>query len=87
MNDKDFQIEVLERLTAIETTLKQQDYKAISEKISSLDKQVVEVQNKTNNNGTRLDKIEDNTKWLWRTIAVSVIGIAIGAIVTVIKMS
>ena len=87
MDDKKFQIEVLERLTAIETTLKQQDYKAINEKISSLDKQVVEINNKTNNNGTRLDKIEDNTKWLWRTIAGSIITVVIGAIIAIIKMS
>lgn len=87
MDDKKFQIEVLERLTAIETTLKQQDYKAINEKISSLDKQVVEIDNKTNNNGTRLDKIEDNTKWLWRTITGSIITIVIGAVVAIIKMS
>ena len=87
MDDKKFQIEVLERLTAIETTLKQQDYKAINEKISSLDKQIVEVENKTNNNKARLDKIEDNEKWLWRTIIASIITVVIGAIVTVIKMS
>ena len=87
MDDKKFQIEVLERLTAIETTLKQQDYKAINEKISSLDKQVVEIDNRTYNNGTRLDKIEDNTKWLWRTITGSIITIVISAIVAIIKMS
>lgn len=87
MDDKKFQIEVLERLTAIETTLKQQDYKAISEKVSSLDKQVIDIENKTENNKSRIDRIEDNAKWLWRTIGASIITIILGAIVAVIKMS
>ncbi|WMT42186.1 hemolysin XhlA family protein [Paenibacillus sp. D2_2] len=34
----------------------------------------------------RLDKIEDAQKWLWRTIAASIITIVVGAILTVIKL-
>lgn len=79
MDSREFEIQVLERLTAIETTLKQQDYKAISEKLNK-------VENTAVNNEKRLDRIEDNTKWLWRTIVGSIITIVIGVIVAFIKM-
>ena len=79
MDSREFEIQVLERLTAIETTLKQQDYKAISEKLNKVENMAV-------NNEKRLDRIEDNTKWLWRTIAGSIITIVIGVIVAFIKM-
>ena len=35
----------------------------------------------------RLDKIEDNNKWLWRAISSGFIGIVISAIVAVIKLT
>lgn len=79
MDNRSFEMEVLERLTAIETTLKQQDYKAINEKLN-------DTENRSKSNEKRLDKIEDNTRWLWRTVGVSIIGIVISAIVAFIKM-
>ena len=60
--EKSFQIQVLERLTAIETTLKSQDYKVINETLNK-------TENRSKNNEDRLNKIEDNTRWLWRTLA------------------
>ena len=79
MDNKSFEIQVLERLTAIETTLKQQDYKAISERLNH-------TENRSIGNEKRIDRIEDNTKWLWRTIAGSIITIIIGVIVAFIKI-
>jgi len=73
MDDSKFQIEVLERLTAIETTLKQLDYKELSEKVNDNDKKVIELENRINNNDKRLNKIEDNGKWLWKTVGGSII--------------
>lgn len=60
--EKSFQIQVLERLTAIETTLKNQDYRVINETLNK-------TENRSKNNEDRLNKIEDNTRWLWRTLA------------------
>ena len=77
MNDKDFQIDVLTRLTAIETLLKEQDYKAINERLNN-------TENKADNNEKRLDKIENNTSWLWKTVVASVIGLLLELIVGVI---
>ena len=85
MDDKKFQIEVLERLTAIETTLKQLDYKEMQVKVNKLENEIIEIESKIKNNEKRLDKIEDNNKWLWRTVGASIISIVISAIITFIK--
>lgn len=85
MDSKKFQIEVLERLTAIETTLKQLDYKEMQVKVNKLENEIIEIESKIKNNEKRLDKIEDNNKWLWRTVGGSIITIIIGAIITLIK--
>ena len=79
MDNKSFEIQVLERLTAIETTLKQQDYKAINEKLN-------QTENRSVNNETRLNKIEDNNKWLWRTVVGYLITTVVGIVLAVINL-
>lgn len=83
MDDKQFQIKVLERLTAIETTLKQIDYKSISEKINEEDKKIVLLEDKTKDNEKRINKIEDNGRWLWRTVAGSIVLALLGLILKI----
>lgn len=73
MDNNKFQIEVLQRLTAIETTLKQLDYKAIVETLSQLEKKVIKVEEEASENDERISRIEDNGKWLWRTVAGSIV--------------
>lgn len=63
--EKKFEIEVLTRLTKIETML--EDFKGIENKTN-------EAYNLSKSNKQRLDKIEDNNKWLFRT--------AVGAVIT-----
>ena len=63
--EKKFEIEVLTRLTKIETML--EDFKGIEQK--SIQAYELSLRNKE-----RLDKMEDNSKWLFRT--------AIGAAIT-----
>lgn len=70
MNDNKFQIDVLTRLTAIETLLKEQDYKAVNERLN-------QTENTSRNNKERLDKIEGNIKWVWTTIGATLIVAAI----------
>lgn len=38
------------------------------------------------NHEQRIKKIEDNTQWIWRTLASSILTIVIGVIVFVVKM-
>ena len=63
--EKKFEIEVLTRLTKIETML--EDFKGIESKAT-------EAFNLSIKNKERIDKIEDNSKWLFRT--------AVGAVIT-----
>lgn len=70
MDDNKFQIDVLTRLTAIETLLKEQDYKAINERLN-------QAENIARNNKERLDKLEGNLKWVWTTIGGALIVAAV----------
>lgn len=74
MNDPNFQREVLERLIVLETLIKQQDYKSLNQKVESQHDDIVKDEQKIKNHEERLNKIEDNNKWLWRLV--------IGALIT-----
>jgi len=56
--NKNFEIDVITRLTTIETMLR--DFKGVESKST-------EAYNLSLSNKQRLDKIEDNNKWLFRT--------------------
>lgn len=75
-DDKKFEIEVLTRLTKIETML--QDFKGVENKS-------MEAYNLSLNNKQRLDKIEDNNKWLFRTTVGAVITGLIAIVLSFIK--
>lgn len=75
-DDKKFEIEVLTRLTKIETML--QDFKGVENKST-------EAYNLSLSNKQRLDKIEDTNKWLFRTAVGSVITGLIAIVLSFIK--
>jgi hypothetical protein len=67
MENGKFQIEVLERLSVLETLIKEQDYKVVkdtSEKALNLAK----------NNESRINALEDGNKWLIRLVIGAIIG-------------
>ena len=74
--EKKFEIEVLTRLTKIETML--EDFKGIENKSN-------EAYNLAQSNKKRLDNIEDNNKWLFRTAVGAVITGLIGIILNFIR--
>ena len=74
--EKKFEIEVLTRLTKIETML--EDFKGVESKST-------EAYNLSLKNKERLDKIEDNNKWLFRTAVGAVLTGTIGIILNFIK--
>lgn len=66
MENGKFQIEVLERLSVLETLIKEQDYKGVkdtSEKALNLAK----------NNESRINALEDGNKWLIRLVIGAII--------------
>ena len=74
--EKKFEIEVLTRLTKIETLL--EDFKGVETKAT-------EAHNLSRANKARLDKIEDNNKWLFRTTVGAVITGLISIVLSFIK--
>lgn len=70
--ERKFEIEVLTRLTKIETLL--EDFRGVENKCN-------DAYNLSLNNKQRLDKMEDNNKWLFRTtigaIIAGIVGIAL----------
>lgn len=78
--DKKFELDVITRLTKIETML--EDFKGI-------ETQSTQAYNLSIKNKERLDKIEDNNRWLFRTsvgaVITGLIGIIISLIVAFIK--
>lgn len=74
--EKDFEREVLDRLKAIEVKI--DDYNKIKDKT-----EIAYV--KSNQNEKDVEEINDKIKWISRTIAGTIIGIVIAAIVFVIK--
>lgn len=73
---KDFELDVITRLTKIETML--EDFKGIEQKS-------IEAYNLAKENEKRLDKIEDNNKWLFRTTIGAVLTGIIAIVLSFIK--
>lgn len=73
---KDFELDVITRLTKIETML---------ENIKDTESKAEEAYNLSKSNKERLDKIEDNNKWLFRTTVGAIIVGLIGIILNFIK--
>ena len=78
MDNKKFEIEVLTRLTKIETMLV--DFKGIEEKAS-------EAFTLSLSNKEKIEKLQDSNKWLARTTVGAVIGLVIKLIWDLIKIS
>lgn len=66
MDNIEFQQKVLERLTAIETTLKLQDYKSVSEKSN-------EAYELAKQNERDITKMQEKNKWYYTTVVGAVI--------------
>lgn len=71
-----FELEVLQRLTKIETML--EDFKGVENKS-------IEAYNLSMSNKRRIDKIEDNNRWLFRTTVGAVLTGVIGIVLNFIK--
>ena len=72
----EFEIDVIKRLTKIETLL--EDFKGLETRVNN-------AYNLSLNNKSRLDKIEDNNKWLLRTTWGAVITGLVAIVLSFIK--
>ena len=67
MENKSFEREVIERLTALETLIKSQDYGKIGTEVTENSLKIEQCEK-------RLDELESTNKWLVRLIIGAVIG-------------
>ena len=72
--DNKFQIEVIQRLTSLETLIKAQNYDAVKETSS-------EALNIAKNNEDRITKLENANAWIIKTIGVIIVGAIINLII------
>ena len=80
MDSATFQIEVIQRLTAIETIIKNQDYKGVSV-ISN------EALTLSRKNEEDIKEIKDRNKWYFRTIIGCILTTLIGLLISVLKIN
>lgn len=81
----DPQLETLQRLTRVETKIDGIEEK-LDDAINGRD-MAIKALSSADSAHHRLNKIEDNQKWLWRTVTGSFIGIMVAAIVAAIKLT
>lgn len=77
---QDIQTEVLQRITRVETVVDGMDNK-IDRAINALEK-AVEAHESAKSAHKRIDKIEDNQKWIWRTLGGAVLLAIAGFIIS-----
>lgn len=78
------QAEMLQRITRVETTVDNMNEKL--DNAIAINETAVKALASARSAHLRLDRIEEGQRWLWRTLATSVITIVVGAIIFVIKM-
>lgn len=80
MTEPELLMEIRERLVRVETKI--DNFNSLASKLEVLEKCVTETESRSKSNSHRIDDIEENNKWLWRTIAGALIVAAIAAFVT-----
>ena len=71
MVEKDVLVDIRERLVRVETKIDNQN--AILAKVDTLEDKVIETEQRSKSNTHRIDRLEANNTWLWRTIAGAII--------------
>ena len=79
MTEPELLMEIRERLVRVETKLDNQN--GLREKVDTLESKVTETEAWAKSNTHRIDKLEANNTWLWRTVVGAIITGAIGALV------
>jgi peptidoglycan hydrolase CwlO-like protein len=78
MGEQETLIDLRERMVRIETKLDAQN--GLREKVDSMENKATEAEQRSKSNTHRIDQLEANLTWLWRTIAGAVIAAGIAAL-------
>ncbi|MHB8124627.1 MAG: hemolysin XhlA family protein [Desulfitobacteriaceae bacterium] len=71
MTEQEVLIDIRERLVRLETKLDTQS--DLREKVENMEAKAIETESRSKSNTHRINKLEANNTWLWRTIAGAVI--------------
>lgn len=78
MGDQDVLIDIRERLVRVETKLDTQN--GLREKVEFIENKTTETEARSKSNTHRIDKLEANNTWLWRTVVGAIISAAVAAL-------
>lgn len=84
MDNNDVLIKILERLSVIETQLK--DILNVKDDVKINTKDINDLKNKTDNLKDEIDEIKDTNKWLSRAVLGAVITAVVGVIFCFVKI-
>lgn len=78
MTEPELLMEIRERLVRVETKLDNQN--GLREKVDTLEAKTTEVEARAKSNTHRIDRLEANNTWLWRTVVGAIISAAVAAL-------
>jgi hypothetical protein len=78
LDHPDILMEIRERLVRVEVKL--DNHNGIRERVDSVEDRAIENDAMGKSNCKRIDKLEENNTWLWRTIVGAIIVAAVGAL-------
>jgi hypothetical protein len=79
MGEQEVLNDIRERLVRLETKLDAQS--DLAKKVDCIERTGVETEARSKSNTHRIDQLEANLTWLWRTIAGAIIATIVGALV------
>lgn len=83
MTEPELLIDIRERLVRVETKLDNQN--GLRDKVDLVEDKVIEVEAQSRSNTQRIDKLEGNNTWLWRTVVGSIIAGVVGVFLALAK--
>lgn len=78
MAEQDVLMDIRERLVRVETKL--DNHNGIRERLDVVEDKAIENESRSKSNCHRIDKLEENNTWLWRTIVGAIVCATVAAL-------
>jgi len=78
MTEPNLLMDIRERLVRVETKL--DNHNGIRERVDAVEDRVIENESRGKSNTHRINKLEENNTWLWRTVVGAIICAAVAAL-------
>ena len=77
MEQQNLLMDIRERIVRVETKL--DNHNGLRERVDVVEDRAIENESRGKSNSHRIDKLEENNTWLWRTIVGAIIGVSVAA--------